>query len=80
MAPKDKAQQGLRLLKEAVAAFVREHTDGVTNVEVARHLGLESDFQGEQQNYLSWSVLGLLVKEGTVRYEKDGRRRVYFAE
>jgi hypothetical protein len=45
---------------------------------VARELELESDFEGEQQNYLSWVVLGLPVNEGRVRYEKRGRGRVYF--
>ncbi len=75
--PTSKAQVGLFLIKEAMIEFVAGNP-GVSNSEIARALELESDFEGEQQNYLSWAVLGLLVNEGRVRYEKKGRRRVYF--
>ena len=49
----EKARVGLQLIKEAVAEYVENSPDGVTNVEVARALDLESDFEGDQQNYLS---------------------------
>ncbi|MFW6183991.1 MAG: hypothetical protein ACOC8X_09360 [Chloroflexota bacterium] len=74
----EKAHVGLQLIKEAVAEYVENSPDGVTNVEVARALDLESDFEGDQQNYLSWAVLGLLVNEGRIRYEKMTTGRVYY--
>lgn len=74
----EKAHVGLQLLKEAVAEHVEKSPDGVTNVEDARELDLESDFEGDQQNYLSWAVLGLLVNEGRIRYEKTTTGRIYF--
>ncbi len=60
-------------------AYLADHPDGCGNVEVADALGLRSDFEGEQRDYLSWSILGLLVNENRVRYAKVKNRRRYFA-
>ena len=78
MMAREKAEKGLILLKEAILAFAALHPEGITNAQVAVELGLESDFEGNQQNYLSWSVIGLLVNEGKLRYELRGRSRTYF--
>jgi hypothetical protein len=77
MNPPEKARAGLGLLKEAVCDYLAQHPDGRTNADVARDLQLESDFQGQQKNYLSWSVLGLLVNEGKVRYDARSGRKLY---
>ena len=74
----EKAHVGLNLMKEAIVEYINSNSGGVTNVDIARALDLESDFEGDQQNYLSWAVLGLLVNEGRIRYEKRANRRVYF--
>jgi len=36
------------------------------NAEIAEILEIHSDYLGEQKDYLSWSVLGLLLNEGKV--------------
>jgi len=77
--PKEKAQRGLALIKEAIAEFVAQHKDGVAHSMIVHHLGLESDFEGAQQNYLSWSVFGLLVNEQRIRYVGRGRSKRYFS-
>lgn len=64
---RQKAQQGLRLLKGAVLELLEQHPEGLTNAEVAEHLGVRSDYQGAAKDYLSWSVLGLLLNEGHIR-------------
>lgn len=64
-----KAQAGLEELEEAVVALLRLHTDGLTNNEVTVELGLESDQGGGQENYLAWSILGRLMKNGKVKRE-----------
>jgi uncharacterized protein len=74
----EKAQAGLNLIKDAIVSYLRDHPNGATNAEIVRELNLESDFEGENHNYLSWSVIGLLVNEGKVRYERRGRSRHYF--
>jgi hypothetical protein len=80
MTHSEKAQAGLKQVKEAILGFLHDHPNGATNAEIGRELGLESDFEGENHNYLCWSVIGLLVNEGSVRYERRGRSRVYFSK
>ena len=79
MNAKDLAQDGLVQIKEAILAHLASHPEGCTNADVGNALGLQSDYEGEQAGYLSWSVLGLLVNEQKVRYEKTGKKgRIYF--
>ena len=66
MDPKEQAQQGLELLKEAILGILAQKSGGLRNAEIAEILEIHSDYQGEQKDYLSWSVLGLLLNEGKV--------------
>ena len=70
----ERAQQGLAMLKKAVHDLARANKDGITNADAASLLGLRSDYRGRQKNYLSYSVLGLLLREGRVRRVEPGRR------
>lgn len=60
----DKAQVALALLKSAVLELAQANPDGITNSDAAKTLGLQSDYLGGSKDYLSWSVLGLLMREG----------------
>ncbi len=62
----EKAQLGLQFLKDAVTEFVGANKDGAGNSDVASLLGLRSDYNGKQKDYLSYSVLGLLLREGKI--------------
>ena len=64
---REKAQLGLRLLKEAVLELAQGNGEGVTNSDVAKALGLQSDYLGGSKDYLSWSLLGLLMREGKMK-------------
>jgi len=72
MKPYEQAQQGLELLKEAILGILAQKSDGLRNAEIAELLGIRSDYQGEQKDYLSWSVLGLLLNEGKI-VKKDNK-------
>lgn len=72
-----KAQLGLKLLKEAVKSLISENPQGITNSDCAHYLGLQSDNEGRQQDYLSYSILGLLIKDGAIKSEKINNRRIY---
>lgn len=72
-----KAQLGLKLLKDAIISFTEENPQGVTNSDCAHYLGLQSDNEGRQQDYLSYSLLGLLIKDGALKSEKTSNRRRY---
>lgn len=71
MGTKDAAQQGLNLIKDAILAELRSDADGLGNADLAERLGLRSDIRGKQRNYLSYSVLGLLLAEGRIMQRND---------
>ena len=62
----EKAQMALELLKAAVIEFAKANPSGVSNADVAKYLGLQSTYGGGAKDYLSYSVLGLLMKESRV--------------
>jgi uncharacterized protein len=63
----EKSQIALEHLKSAVFETTRANKDGITNYEVAKSLGLQSDYGGGSKNYLSYSVLGILMREGKIK-------------
>lgn len=73
---KEKAQLGLNLLKEAVLEFARGNPNGISNADTASLLGLRSDYGGGSKDYLSYSVIGLLMRDGLLRREGSARRHV----
>ena len=73
----DKAQIGISLLKDAIEEFTEANPDGITNSDSAHYLGLQSDNDGKQQDYLTYSVLGILLKESRIKSVKIGSRRKY---
>ena len=70
----ERAQLGLLLLKTAISDLARANQDGITNSEAASLLGLRSDYRGRQKDYLSYSILGLLLREGKIRREPNTHR------
>ena len=80
MSALDKSKQAVSLLKEAVLETIKQNHNGIGNNDIARQLKLESDFEGSQKNYLSWSLIGLLVNEGKVKYKKVGARKLYYID
>ena len=75
----EKAQMGLGLIKSAIMEFAKANPSGITNSDASKYLGLQSDYGGGSKDYLAYSVLGLLMKEGRMaRTEK--KRHVAKAE
>jgi hypothetical protein len=62
----EKAQMGLNLLKDAVLELAQANMRGVTNSDVCHALGLHSDYLGGSKDYLSWSILGLLMSSSSL--------------
>lgn len=65
----ERAQIGLSLLKAAIVELARANPEGIANADAASLLGLRSDYRGRQKDYLSYSVLGLLMREGKIKRE-----------
>jgi hypothetical protein len=74
----EKAQVGLKLLKDSIAALAEENPKGITNSDCAHYLGLQSSHDGNQEDFLTYSILGILKKEGILLDEKIKNRRKYF--
>jgi uncharacterized protein len=73
---KEKAQVGLALLKEAVLELAKANPAGISNSDAASLLGLRSDYGGGSKDYLSYSLLGILMREGKLERSKVGKRHV----
>lgn len=73
---REKAQVGLALLKDAVLEMAKANSAGISNADAASLLGLRSDYGGGSKDYLSYSVLGLLMREGKLERVKTARRHV----
>jgi hypothetical protein len=71
---KEKAQIGLQLLKGAVLEFARANPAGITNSDAASILGLRSDYGGGSKDYLSYSILGLLMRDGLLKRDGSSKR------
>ncbi len=69
----EKAQMGLELIKSAVMELAKANPDGIKNADAAKYLGLQSDYGGGSKDYLSYSLLGILMKEG--RIERNEKKR-----
>ncbi len=60
----ERAQLGLELLKTSILELATANPDGILNSDAASLLGLRSDYRGKQKDYLSYSIIGLLMREG----------------
>lgn len=73
---REKAQLGLTLLKDAVLELAKANAHGVSNSDCASLLGLRSDYGGGAKDYLSYSLLGLLMRDGKVERLPATKRHV----
>lgn len=69
----EKAQMALEFMKSAVMELAKANPEGISNSDAAKYLGLQSDYGGGSKDYLSYSVIGLLMKEG--RLVRDASRK-----
>lgn len=60
----EKAQMALDLLKSAIMELASANQHGISNSDAAKYLGLQSNYGGGSRDYLSYSVIGLLMEEG----------------
>jgi hypothetical protein len=71
---REKAQTGLEFIKDSIMQLAQVNKLGITNAEAAKSLRLQSDFGGGSKDYLSFSVIGLLMREGKLKRESGSRR------
>jgi hypothetical protein len=73
---REKAQLGLGLLKDAVLELAKANPKGIANSETASILGLRSDYGGGSKDYLSYSVIGLLMRDGRLARDKGSKKHL----
>lgn len=69
----EKAPLALASMKDAVLELAKANAKGITNSDAASALGLRSDYGGGSKDYLSYSVLGLLIREGKLARASHGK-------
>jgi hypothetical protein len=73
---REQAQLGLSLLKQAVLEFAKANAKGITNSDAASLLGLRSDYGGGSKDYLSYSIIGLLMREGKLARDATTKKHI----
>ena len=73
---KEKAQLGLLLLKDAVLELARANDKGISNSDAASLLGLRSDYGGGSKDYLSYSIIGVLMREGKLERDSTSKKHI----
>jgi hypothetical protein len=71
--PRDKAEQGLRLIEDAIEEFLTQRGDWVLHSIIQDELNLRSDFNGKFAGYLSGTILQRLVEQKRIVKEGGGR-------
>lgn len=72
----EKAQLGLNFLKAATLEFIKANPEGIKNNELAKYLELQSDNNGKQKDYLTYSILGILMKENQIYKDITARYKL----
>ncbi len=75
---KSNAKEGLKLISEAILELLKAREEGLSNSEIARLLNLECSHEGGQKNYLTYSVLGILMAQNKVVKTHISERSVIY--
>jgi hypothetical protein len=72
----EKAQMALELLKASIMELASANQNGISNSDAAKYLGLQSNYGGGSRDYLSYSVIGLLMEEGRLARNQNKKHVV----
>jgi len=73
----DNSCSALKELYENIKELVKMYPDGLTNSEIAYKLGLESSHENAQHNYLTYSLLGNMMKDDLIKKTKTKNKVLY---
>ncbi|MBX2892012.1 MAG: hypothetical protein KF734_13870 [Saprospiraceae bacterium] len=69
MTPKEKAQEGISLLKEAVIELLQK-SPNQRSIEIARNLGIVSSSNGKHKNWVIHYFLKKMVADGNLTFDE----------
>jgi hypothetical protein len=79
MNAREKAEAGLRLLKDATLEYLATRPEGVPVAEAREALGLETtDLKGGHRGMLFWGLHDLLIKEGKAEIREQNGHNLLF--
>jgi hypothetical protein len=62
----EQSQKALEILYDSIIKLLEDHPNGLTNNNITVALGLRSNQNGKQKDYLAYSLLGNLMNEDKV--------------
>ena len=71
----ERAQAARAELEQCIMELLDVHKNGLSNAQISRELRLESDSKGGQTNYLTYSLLGGLLRQKKI--EKCENTKLY---
>lgn len=71
------ARVGMNQIETSIIELLKRNPTGLSNQDIANELGLQSSHEGNQKNYLTYSILGNLMEAGLVFKDKSGPRPKY---
>jgi hypothetical protein len=75
----ERVQMALKMIKDEVVAMAELNPQGITNAQVTNKLGLQSTHDGQHRNYLSHSILGVLMLDDRIIKVGRGTDARYFS-
>ena len=78
LSARDRAQLANSLIEEAILQYLGANPNGCQNSEITRELGLHSEHNGRQRDYLVYSILGNLMRRGLVEKRRENNKSLYF--
>jgi hypothetical protein len=73
----EQSQNGLNLLYDSIIKLLTINPNGLSNSDIADQLGLRSSHNGNQKDYLSYSLLGNLMDKNKVIKITEKRKSLY---
>jgi len=73
-----RSKKALEELEMCVEQLLQDSPEGLRNSDIADALGLRSSMNGSQKDYLTYSVLGILMQQGRVIKDLDRAHSVVY--
>ena len=74
---KKEIQKAVKILEEAILELLKQKGE-LSNTEIAKILDLQTSHESAQKNYLTYSILGELMKNGVIQKTKYSNRIVKY--
>jgi predicted transcriptional regulator with HTH domain len=71
------SRSAIEILYKTILELLKMYPNGLTNSEIARKLELESSHENAQHDYLSYSLLGNMMKGGLIKKMKIKNKVLY---